>query len=330
MRAMVNHHRRARPRCLALALLLLAGAGQLRAAGEPPVRRMAVTIDDLPFVCTTDRSPATARTITTGLLRWLREHRIPAIGFVNGNKLLREGQPDPSRQDLLRAWLEAGLELGNHTWSHADLHQVSLDAFGDDLRRGEDALRPLLAVYGQRLRYFRHPCLHTGRDLATRQAVLDLLAERGCAVAPVTIDNSEWIFSKAYDRALQRADQALAARIGEAYLTYMMDKLDYYERQSRQLLGREIPQVLLLHANQLNARHLGALAERIAARGYRFTPLEDVLRDPAYDLPDTYTGPAGISWLHRWAITRGVEPAFFHGEPRTPDFILRLAGIETE
>ncbi|MBN2431039.1 MAG: polysaccharide deacetylase family protein [Acidobacteria bacterium] len=315
---------------LRFGLLLFITTGIAGAIDAPPARQMAITIDDLPFVCTTDHSLETARTITTGLLHWLDHYRIPAIGFVNGNKLFQAGRPAPARADLLRAWLATGLELGNHTFSHTDLHRTDLSAFAEDLRRGEDALRPILAEYGRRLRYFRHPCLHTGRDLPTRQAILDLLAEGGCRVAPVTIDNSEWIFSKAFDRATQRRDHATAARIGEAYLEYMLAKLAYYEQQSRDLLGRDISQVLLLHANRLNARYLGALLERMAARGYRFVPLDDVLPDPAYGLPDTYTGPAGISWLHRWAITRGVAPSFFEGEPRTPDFILKLADVAAE
>lgn len=47
------------------------------------------------------------------------------------------------------------------------------------------------------------------------------------------------------------------------------------------------------------------------------------LADPAYASPDTYPGPGGITWLHRWAITRGVDRAVFAGEPEAPDRVER-------
>ena len=92
----------------------------------------------------------------------------------------------------------------------------------------------------------------------------------------------------------------------------------FYERQSLAILGREIPQVLLLHANRAQRRDLRrADARLLRGRGYRSVPLEPALADPAYRSPDSYTGPAGISWLHRWAITRGMPGSTFAGEPES-------------
>jgi hypothetical protein len=31
--------------------------------------------------------------------------------------------------------------------------------------------------------------------------------------------------------------------------------------------------------------------------------------------------------LHRWAITRNVDPAMFRGEPETPEYILKLTEL---
>ena len=45
------------------------------------------------------------------------------------------------------------------------------------------------------------------------------------------------------------------------------------------------------------------------------------LADSAYRLPDRYIGPAGITWLHRWALTRGMPGSTFQGEPEVPDWI---------
>jgi len=74
--------------------------------------------------------------------------------------------------------------------------------------------------------------------------------------------------------------------------------------------GGDIRQILLLHANTLNADHFGRLAELFQKRGYRFISLTHALEDEAYRLPDIYVGQWGISWLHHWE-----EAA---GRPRSP------------
>ena len=125
--------------------------------------------------------------------------------------------------------------------------------------------------------------------------------------------------------SIAAGDTALQRRVRDEYLAYMDRVLVYYEAQSITLLGRNIPHVLLLHANTLNARTFDALARSQARRGYRFIALEEALRDPAYRLPDEYVGPAGITWLHRWALTRGLRGAVFAGEPEVPAWVTQAA-----
>ena len=45
----------------------------------------------------------------------------------------------------------------------------------------------------------------------------------------------------------------------------------------------------------------------------------------AYQSADAYVGPAGITWLHRWALTRGMPGATFAGEPEVPQDIAARA-----
>jgi hypothetical protein len=99
----------------------------------------------------------------------------------------------------------------------------------------------------------------------------------------------------------------------------------FYEAQARAIAGREIPHVLLLHANALNAATLDPLLARLRRRGYRFVPLDEAVRDVAYRMADSYTGPAGITWLHRWALTAQVDRRIFAGEPGVPDWVAQLA-----
>jgi peptidoglycan/xylan/chitin deacetylase (PgdA/CDA1 family) len=298
-------------------------------SSPPPARReVAVTFDDLPAQSCGD--VALCREMTTKLLRAITSNKVPVIGFVNENKLLTRGELDDRRVALLRMWLDAGLELGNHSFSHPDLHTTLLDAFQEDVVRGEAVTRKLMEAKGKKLRYFRQPFLHTGRDLETKRRLEAFLAARGYRVAPVTIDNSEWIFARAYDKAAENGDQQMMKRVGEAYIPYMERRFEYFEKQSAALFGREIKQVLLVHANALNADYFGQLARMITRRGYTFLSLDQALEDTAYESLDTYTGSGGITWFHRWAISLGIKEKIVPDEPRTPDFVMKLAGVTGE
>ncbi|MEP6742550.1 MAG: polysaccharide deacetylase family protein [bacterium] len=300
-------------------------------AGGPKPRQLevAITFDDLPVISTL-HDDESWRQITGKLLATFKQSRTPVVGFVNETKLYSSDKLDPARVALLKAWLEAGLELGNHTFSHHSLNSTPLSAFESDVLRGEDVTRKLLSERQKPLRYFRHPFLHTGRSIETRDQFESFLHSHGYRVAPVTIDNSEWIFARAYDNARDAKDAAAMRQVADAYVPYMEAKFAYYESQSAKLFGREIKQVLLVHANAINADHFQDVVTMLQRRGYRFITLQNALSDKAYASPNTYVGPSGISWLDRWALSRKVPADFFKGEPRTPDCVMKLAGVTSE
>lgn len=291
-------------------------------------RTIAVTIDDLPVVSTrTDLK--NRQEITKKLVGHIVKAKVPAIGFVNEGKLFVKGERDEKQVDLLRVWVNAGLELGNHTFEHKGLHQNSVETYRDGILKGDAITNELLAKKGKKVRYFRHPYLHTGRTLEIKAQIDEILKEKDYTIAPVTIDNADYIFSKAYDVAFDRGDKQLMKKIGAAYLDYMEKKTEYWEKQSMRLYGREISQTLLLHANFINSDYFDDLVKMYKKRGYRFVSIEDALKDELYRQPDTFTGFAGISWLHRWAIAKGkenIEP----NEPLTPEWVLKLSGFESE
>ena len=127
-------------------------------------------------------------------------------------------------------------------------------------------------------------------------------------MAPVTVDSEEFVYAAAYASALRRGDAAGAKRIADDYLRYMDEVFSYFEDVSRRVIGREIPQILLLHANTLNADRFGAVAEALVRRGYRFVPLDRALEDPAYRRPDEFVGAPSNSWFHHWEMTAGRKP----------------------
>ena len=308
--------------CLAFLIASITGFGQISK------RQIAVTIDDLPVV-STRRNLKNRQEITRKLLAHIMKAKIPAIGFVNENKLYDGDKRNQDSIDLLRLWVDAGLELGNHTFSHRSLNQIALADYQADLLKGQTITKELLAVKKKDIRYFRHPFLQTGRTLEIKANFDKFLATNGYTTAPISFDNADYIFSRAYDNAFDKGDKPLMQKVGDAYVPYMEAKLEYWEQQSMKLFGREIAQTLLIHANFINSDYLEDLALMFRKRGYKIVSIEQALKDEAYSLPDRYVGAAGISWLHRWTLDRGKE-FLVPNEPMVPDFVLRASGFDSE
>ncbi len=291
-------------------------------------RFIAVTIDDLPVVVK-NGDLAKRQEITKKLLKHIAKAKVPAIGFVNEGKLYKEEKRVEAEIDLLRGWLGAGLELGNHTYSHLSLHDNPLEKYTAEILKGEIITKELLKRKNLEMRYFRHPYLWTGLNLETKASLNEFLREHNYTIAPVTIDNSDWIFARAYDNAIEKKDKKLQKQIGAAYVPYLIEKTAYWERQSTKLFNREIKQILLLHANSINADYFDDLAKALEKRSYKFITLDEALTDEAYKLPDNFVKRNGISWLHRWALDKGKEN-ILPDEPKTPNFVLKAAGIDSE
>lgn len=306
-----------RAKHLLLAALLL-GAPALASAQGKSVRRVAVTFDDLPMMGDAGRSTgAGVLENTKKIVAALAANKVPVVGFVNERGIEKAGQR-AERLAALKVWLDAGMELGNHTYSHKSFYDTPLAAFEREVVRGEPVTKELLAGRGMKLRYFRHPFLNTGRTPAAKREFERFLAARGYTVAPVTIDNSEWIFAREYSGALAKNDAEKARRVVEGYVPYMESMFEFYEKLSVELFGREIPQVLLVHANELNGDHFAGVIAMMRRRGYSFVTLGEALSDPAYRSADAYVGPFGVSWLQRWLVTRGKE---FRKEPYMPEYM---------
>jgi len=301
-------------------LCLVDSSTKLRAADKPD-RSVAITIDDLPAGAANSLPAATITEMTTKLLGTLRDQKIPVVGFVNEKKLYKPGEVD-ERIKALRMWLDYGFELGNHTFSHASLNRVGLQAWEDEVVQGESVTRLLLDEHKMKLRYFRHPYLDTGRDLETRRHAEAFLVARGYRIAPVTLDAWDWMYAGVYDNAKKRGDSALQEELAKSYLSYSDEVFAYSEKLSKQIVGYEPKQILLLHANQLEADHIGELLDVMRKRGYRFVTLEEALGDQAYSLPDTYVGEEGTGWLDHWAIAQGKPP---QGAPVFPQWVIDRA-----
>lgn len=285
--------------------LLLAGV--MAAAGLSQAARaegVALTYDDLPGFALTD-SVAYANLTTDRLLRGIRRHHFHATGFVIGDRL--EGDQHAARTAMVVKWRDAGVVLGNHTNSHESLNKTPVADYIADVAAADKVLRPILAAKGEAPVWFRHPYLETGTTAEARKTFEDWLAAHDYKVAPVTMENSDWMFALVYDDAILRHDKAKAAKVKQTYLTYTEKCVQWYRQAGLELLGRRPDYVFLLHATRLNADTVGDLATILKRNHLRPEPLAKAMADPAYRIVDTRGNPDGDEWLSRWAVTLHKE-----------------------
>lgn len=296
--------------CLAVTLL--------SAAAPARMGTVALTFDDLP-IFGSFKSAGDGAQVTDRLLDGFQRHHWKVTGFVNEVQL--KAADKPLRVALLKHWLDAGMDLGNHTYSHVSLNAVPVDAYIANIAQDEAQTGPLLAAKGRRERWFRYPYLETGPTRASRDEVTGWLLQHGYRIAPVTMENSDWQFSAPYDDAVARGNKQEAAHIQSQYLTFTREIVAWYEKAGCALFSRQPAFVFLLHASRLNAASIDALAGILRDAKLRVVPLDVAMRDPAYRTADGYVGPDGNEWLERWALTLHRDLPF-ESIPKVPHMIV--------
>ncbi|MHC9511447.1 polysaccharide deacetylase family protein [Kangiella sp. M94] len=283
-------------------------------------KKIAVTIDDLPFTASTNKSLEEKTALTEKLLASLKKHNIEAVGFVNEKKLLVEGEVD-GHIAILEQWLEAGIELGNHTFDHSGMNQTPLDAMKESVIKGRVVSEWLSKKYNKPYRYFRHPFTQTGNSVEEKTEFENFLKQQGLEVAPFTIEHTDYLFSCAYDRS--RESEEDIAQIKQDYLLHLNDALDAFETMSDELFDRQIPQIWLIHANSINAETLEQQIALLKKRGYEFITLEQAMKAPAYQIETAPSKRFGPSWLMRWAkqLKRKLS---VYGQPEPPEGVMTL------
>lgn len=273
-------------------------------------KQIAISIDDLPFASTVPVSLEDIVEINSSLLRVLTQHGVRAIGFVNEDKLYRKTQLD-ARIDVLRSWLDAGMDLGNHNFGHLGLWASPLQDVEDAVVKGEVVTRMLAAERHVTSSLYRPPYTQTGRDESERVAFEGFLASRGYRIAPFTIEHDDYLYGCVYDHTPLEEERR---RVVTEYMSHLQESVKVYETMSKELFGRQIPQILLIHASRLNAQTLDETLRVLEADGYRFVSIEEAMSDPAYRSSEHASGRFGPSWLARWARASHTKLTIY-GQP---------------
>jgi peptidoglycan/xylan/chitin deacetylase (PgdA/CDA1 family) len=280
-------------------------------------RLVAITFDDLPLYGP-PVPPADAKAAIENLLAALSTVHAPATGFVNGSVDDEDKEEIQIRDQLLRIWARSGVELGNHTYSHLNFSEVSLKEFENDFIRCDRLISRIVPRSRGEIRFFRYPYLSSGADPKKHHAFEQLLRTHGYRTAPASIVSFEWLFADLYDQAAAKKDREMMQRLGSDYVSYMQKDVEWSESLSQDVLGRQIPHILLLHASRLNAQYLPEILQCFQSKDYAFITLATALNDEAYTRTDKYPGAEGVTWLQR--VTDNLQLRLRH-EPCPPLYV---------
>lgn len=260
--------------CAAAAAFLLASCATTQPRAAPSLE-IAITIDDLP-VHAPYPPGVTPDQVNEQMIAALEAGHVPAIGFVNGIGT----EQHPETLQALRDWHAAGFPLGNHTWSHPHLSDISLRQFEREVTRGE----PLLEQVNGNAdwRWFRYPFLDEGKDEAQRTAARQVLAKHGYRVADVTASFSDWAFTPAWARCNAADDKAAVAELERMYLGALNESISVARGTAHALYGRDIPYVLLMHISAMSAHMMPKVIKAYRDAGFRFVTIQQAESDPVY------------------------------------------------
>lgn len=229
-------------------------------------RNIAITIDDLPFVGTDSNNAGNLQRSHDrfmSIMQSLIDHHVPATGFVIA------GAIGKGQWQLLEEFRKEGFELGNHTYSHANLNRISSQKYIDEIAHADQKLASVMT----QPKYFRYPYLAEGKGV-TKQKVQDYLMANQYTIAPVTIDSKDYLFNERLLHVSWRDRPQYLEKMKKDYLDYIWKQTILAEKRS---VNGASKQILLIHANLLNSHFLGDIIQMYKDNGYRFVSLSEAL-----------------------------------------------------
>jgi peptidoglycan/xylan/chitin deacetylase (PgdA/CDA1 family) len=263
-------------------------------------QQLAVTWDDLP--AHGPLPPGETRVeIAQKIIAAMQQAKLPPVyGFVNGVQT----QNEPASTPVLQLWRDAGLPLGNHTWSHMNLNTNPLADWERDVTRNEPMLRKYMGDADWR--WLRYPYLAEGDTAPKRAAERRFLASRGYKIASVTMSFGDYLYNEPYARCVSKKDSAAIAQLETSYLAAADAAIVYSRSMSKALYGHDIPYVLLMHVGAFDARMLPRLLALYRERGFSFVTLEEAESAPFYKSAVDPSLPSSPDSLEAAMSARGL------------------------
>ncbi|HEY8568753.1 polysaccharide deacetylase family protein, partial [Microbulbifer sp.] len=169
-----------------LAALLLITSASSQAA------EVAFTFDDAPRNAS---GYFDGPTRAKNLLQQLEEHKIGKVAFfantsdLSGEKLQR-----------LQTYGDAGHIIANHSHTHPNFNQTSLQDYIDNVAEADK----ILGTFPTFKKWFRFPYLREGDTAAKRDGMRQYLQQNGYTNAYITLNNYDWHIEVLFQEAVAK------------------------------------------------------------------------------------------------------------------------------
>jgi peptidoglycan/xylan/chitin deacetylase (PgdA/CDA1 family) len=263
---------------------------------------VAITVDDL-LIWEGTPIPAgyTRETIVDSMIKTFAKHSLTGIyGFPHTAPL----DQDRGLISIFNHWCDSGHHLANHTHCHACLNWVSANNYCEDIKRAEDHIGHLIEKAPTR--YFRYAMDMSGPTEAKRGEVEDFLHVNGYENAPITSWFGDFAWLAPYYRAVETKDAVALEMLRKSFVDAALFQLHNHAKAARQMFGRDLPYIWLIHATPIAADMLDAIILAFKAAEVRFVTLEDAMHDPAHKAMPR-ASRMFRNHLQRYALMQGVE-----------------------
>ncbi len=263
------------------------------------IRRVALTIDDFPYLIDTSRfySDDEKLSCLSNTIKTLNRLDVPYAYFVNSAGL------SPCYIPILRDVLNRGNIVGNHTANHVSIDDTTIEQWREDVLQCHEFLSSQLDFSPG---FFRFPYLAYGSNIRKRTSAYEFLSSMDYQVAHVTAINKEWMLSSMYDREKKTSRKNMIARLA---VSHIIDSLDSAHDMAQASFEVPLTHVLLLHSGTLVEKVLASLIDYSKNKGWQWVSLNQALDNPVYTLPEVYAGGDGVSWMSR--VTTAKESKKF-------------------
>jgi hypothetical protein len=263
---------------------------------------VAITVDDLLIW---DGTPIPAgysrESVVDAMIKTFKKHSLTGIyGFPHTSPL----DQDRGLISIFEHWCDSGHHLANHTHCHACLNWVSAKTYCDDIKRAEDHIGHLIEKAPTR--YFRYAMDMSGEAERKRGEVEDFLLANGYENAPITAWFGDFAWIAPYYRAVESKDSAALAMLRKSFVEAALFQLQNHARAAKQMFGRDLPYIWLIHATPIAADMLDEVITTFKDAGVRFVSLEDAMRDPIHKAMPRASRKFR-NHLQRYALMQGVE-----------------------
>ncbi|WP_439649229.1 polysaccharide deacetylase family protein [Legionella bononiensis] len=224
-------------------------------------KEIAITIDDLPFV-------GEYRNFHLNMMmNTMKVQQIPATGFIIAKEVRNDNW------EVLQKFRDSGFGLGNHTYSHANLNVLKTKEYIKEIKEADKILAPVLTEP----KYFRYPYLAMSSG-SKKNKVLCYLAKKHYQVAPITIDSKDFVFNQRLLSVPELNRRDYLSEMKPFYLDFIWQQTVKAEEHTEYHHNPDQAQILLIHANLLNAYVLPDIINLYKEKGYTFVNLEDALK----------------------------------------------------